>query len=88
MTDRKLNFGPRSSPDLEWICEDGSPADAGDVGFEISLDEDDAVRVSIGDRYERREWELTPQQQIDLAAFLFIRLGMTQMLPLLETAEP
>ena len=56
MDDRKLNFGPRYSPELDWVNPDGTSADKDDIGLEVSLTEDDGLTISLGSQYRWQSW--------------------------------
>ena len=71
MDDRRLNFGPRYDANLNWVCEDGSPAHADDVGLAITCIEDEGLTFIISGTSDWRTWQLTPQQAGELVAFLY-----------------
>lgn len=68
---KRLNYGPRYGVDgSSWVCPDGDPADDRDVGFEATVDDDGCIRIAIGDREQRQEWELSPAEARELVSLL------------------
>ena len=71
MEDRRLSFGPRYDEGLNWVCEDGSPADDDDVGLQVTCTEDEGLTISVGSKHGWRGWQLTPEQAGELVAFFY-----------------
>jgi hypothetical protein len=70
MERRRLIFGPRFSPERDWVDEHGDPADPDEAGLEATVEKDGTICIAVGGKLGHEFLELSPLQAQQLAGFL------------------